>query len=143
MFQLAGRRGALGLALGPPWPAKYLPGIGLQGGISEDEYDAFHELITIDEGARTGSGGFMWAVSGGLAIGLPPIARWGSAALKEKVMGPVLLGDKIICLAITEPEGGSDVANLVTTAKLNDEGTHYIVNGNKKWITNGAGFCAS
>jgi len=138
LFTLAGKRGALALALGPPFPSKYVPELRIQGGIKPEEYDAFHELITIDEGARTGSGGFMWAVSGGLAIGLPPIVKWGSEELRNRVIPPVLRGEKIICLAITEPEGGSDVANLVTTAKKSEDGKHYIVNGNKKWITNGA-----
>jgi alkylation response protein AidB-like acyl-CoA dehydrogenase len=48
-----------------------------------------------------------------------------------------LAGKKFICLAITEPSAGSDVANLKTTAKLTPDGKHYIVNGEKKWITNG------
>jgi len=43
----------------------------------------------------------------------------------------------VICLAITEPSAGSDVANLKTTAKKTADGKHYIVNGEKKWITNG------
>ena len=46
-----------------------------------------------------------------------------------------LAGTKIICLAITEPSGGSDVAGLQTEAK--DMGDHYLLNGEKKWITNG------
>lgn len=43
----------------------------------------------------------------------------------------------MICLAITEPAAGSDVANLTTEAKLSPCGKYYIVNGEKKWITNG------
>ena len=49
----------------------------------------------------------------------------------------MLNGDKRICLAITEPWGGSDVANLHTSAKKTQCGKFYIVNGMKKWITNG------
>lgn len=45
-------------------------------------------------------------------------------------------GDKVICLAVTEPYAGSDVANIRTEAKKTDDGKHYIVNGEKKWITN-------
>ncbi len=44
---------------------------------------------------------------------------------------------QVICLAITEPYAGSDVANLQTVAKKTPDGKHYIVNGEKKWITNG------
>jgi len=52
-------------------------------------------------------------------------------------MPGILSGDKRICLAITEPDAGSDVANLTCEAKLSEDGKHYIVNGEKKWITNG------
>merc|ERR1711916_292111 len=54
-----------------------------------------------------------------------------------KVGREVLLGQKRICLAITEAFAGSDVANIKTTAVKSADGSHYIVNGTKKWITNG------
>ena len=107
----------------------------------------------------------MWALFGGLSIGLPPIMLFGSPALKAKV-APCLRGEAIICLCVmsratavfgrltvvgvvfrcvTEPQAGSDVANLTTTAVLSPDGTHYVLNGQKKWITNGvfAGTCAN
>jgi len=65
------------------------------------------------------------------------VLHFGNKALQEKVCRPCLMGEKVICLAITEPSAGSDVANLKTTAKLTPDGKHYIVNGEKKWITNG------
>lgn len=61
--------------------------------------------------------------------------HFGSNYLKEKVVSACLSGEKIICLAITEPSGGSDVAGLQSEAK--DMGDHYLLNGEKKWITNG------
>lgn len=73
----------------------------------------------------------------GLCIGLPPILKFGSEYLQEKVCKATLRGEKIIVLAITEPYAGSDVANLQTVAKKSDCGKYYIVNGEKKWITNG------
>jgi alkylation response protein AidB-like acyl-CoA dehydrogenase len=73
----------------------------------------------------------------GLGIGLPPILKFGPEELKRRVAPSCLNGTKNICLAITEPYAGSDVANLKTEAKLTDDGQHYIVNGEKKWITNG------
>jgi alkylation response protein AidB-like acyl-CoA dehydrogenase len=88
-----------------------------------------------DELARTGSGGFLWGVAGGTTIGLPPVYHHAKEEVKQVVMPACLKGDKVACLAITEPTGGSDVANLRTSAKL--EGDHYILNGEKKWITNG------
>ena len=57
--------------------------------------------------------------------------------MRERVAGPCLRGEKIICLAITEPYAGSDVAGLRTEARKTPDGKHYIVNGEKKWITNG------
>ena len=54
----------------------------------------------------------------------------GSEELKQRVVTPCVKGEKVCCLAITEPTAGSDVANLKTSAKL--EGDHYILNGEKK-----------
>lgn len=77
------------------------------------------------------------AIFGALAIGLPPIINFASDHLKRKVVGPCLRGEKRICLAITEPYGGSDVANIRTTAVKDPTGKYYIVNGEKKFITGG------
>jgi len=68
-------------------------------------------------------------------MGLPPILVYGSQYLKDKVARDVITGKKAICLAISEPWAGSDVANIKTTAEK--KGDHYIVNGAKKWITGG------
>ena len=68
-------------------------------------------------------------------IGAPPIANVGSEAMKRRVLPEILAGEKISALAITEPSGGSDVANLKTTARL--DGNHYVVNGSKTFITSG------
>ncbi|KAI8983971.1 acyl-CoA dehydrogenase/oxidase [Mycotypha africana] len=107
----------------------------LPANIAAEEWDAFHSFIVIDELARCGSGGVLWALAGGLGIGLPPVIHFASDDLKQKVVKDCLAGTKFICLAITEPSGGSDVAGLQTEAK--DMGDHYLVNGEKKWITNG------
>jgi acyl-CoA dehydrogenase len=69
------------------------------------------------------------------SIGLPPVVKYGSEAMKAKVIPLVLAGEKKIALAITEPSGGSDVANLQTIARR--EGDFYIVNGAKSFITAG------
>jgi alkylation response protein AidB-like acyl-CoA dehydrogenase len=83
------------------------------------------------------SSAFCRGLFGGLSIGLPPVLHFGSEDLKDRIAGPCLRGEKIICLAVTEPTAGSDVANLKCTAKKSADGKHYIVNGEKKWITNG------
>ena len=103
------------------------------GGVTEGT-DAFHGVISSEELARCGATGITSSlmVHG---IGLPPLVHHGSDALKEKVIPPVLSGDKRISLGITEPGAGSDVARIRTTARL--EGDHYIVNGSKTFISGG------
>lgn len=101
------------------------------------EFDYFHWFILYDEISRCGAGGVLWAISGGLAIGLPPLIKAASPELRRRIVPPCLAAEKIICLAITEPYAGSDVANLKCEARESPDGSHYIVNGEKKWITNG------
>lgn len=69
--------------------------------------------------------------------GIPPLIKFGNKALQEKFLPELLPGRKRTCIAITEPGAGSDVANIATTAVKSPDGKHYIVNGEKKWITNG------
>lgn len=136
LFTETAKAGILAGCIGTPWPSQYA-GSFIAGGIKPDEFDEFHELILFDEISRCGSGGVVWGLLEGLHIGLPPVTKFGSQALKDKVAGPCLRGEKIICLCITEPYAGSDVAGLKTTAVLSGDGSHFIVNGEKKWITNG------
>lgn len=135
LYQKCYEAGFLGGVCGG-WPREY-SGEHIIGGVKPEDYDYFHEMILIDELGRCGSGGLMWAIFGGLSIGLPPILNFGSQHLKDKVARDCLQGKKIICLAITEPYAGSDVANIRTTAQLSEDKEYYIVNGEKKWITNG------
>ena len=102
------------------------------GGMGEQ--DVFMKVVVSEELMRSTSGGLV-ASLGSLDIGLPPVWKWGSDELKERVVKPVLAGEKIAALAITEPSGGSDVANLQTRAVL--DGDHYVVNGSKTFITSG------
>ncbi len=101
------------------------------GGVPGDQ---FHRIVLSQELARAGSGG----VSASLmshTIGTPPIVALGSEEMKRRVVPQILSGEKISALAITEPGGGSDVANLSTTARR--EGDSYVVNGSKTFITSG------
>ena len=108
------------------WPTKYA-GEGPEG------FNAFHGSIMTDELCRCASGGLVWGIVGGLGIGLPPVLHFGSPALQDKVAPGCLAGEKFICLAITEPYAGSDVAAIRTTAVKDASGKNYIVNGEKKW----------
>ncbi|MEM7797816.1 MAG: acyl-CoA dehydrogenase family protein [Chloroflexota bacterium] len=96
--------------------------------------DLFGEVVVWEELNRTGSGGLN-ASLGSLHIALPPIVKLGTPEQKERYLRPVLNGEQIAALAITEPSGGSDVANIQTTAVR--DGDHYIVNGSKSFITSG------
>ena len=113
--------------------------IGLLGLGFPEEYggvpaDQFMKIVASQELARAGAGG----VSASLmshSIGSPPIALAARPEVKARVLPDVLSGKKISALAITEPSGGSDVANLRTRARR--DGDHYIVNGEKTFITSG------
>lgn len=98
------------------------------------EQDVFMKIAASEELMRSTSGGLV-ASLGSHDIGLPPVWKWGSEALKSRVVPEVLSGNKIAALAITEPGGGSDVANLRTRAVR--DGDHYVVNGSKTFITSG------
>lgn len=71
----------------------------------------------------------------GLAFGLPLLLKFGSPELQERFVPDLLSGKMRICIAITEPSAGSDVANIATTAIRSEDGKHYIINGNKKWYS--------
>lgn len=96
--------------------------------------DEFAKLVITEELCRPGAGGVV-AGLGSHGIGLPPVARLGSPQLKAEVLPPVLAGEKIAALAITEPSGGSDVAGLRTTARR--DGDCWVINGSKTFITSG------
>ncbi len=102
------------------------------GGAGEN--DVFMKVAASEELMRCTSGGLV-ASLGSLDIGLPPVWKWGSEELKARVVPEVLSGKKIAALAVTEPGGGSDVANLRTRAVR--DGDHYVVNGSKTFITSG------
>jgi len=113
---------------GAIWPKEF-------GGTPPEDFDMFHDLIMVDELARCGAGGILWACFFSFGISLPPVLRHGSKFLKDLVARDVISGKKIMSLAVTEPYVGSDVAGLRTTAV--DAGEDYIVTGEKKFITSG------
>ena len=95
---------------------------------------ALRNAMSVALARHGGSGGVMAALFSH-NIGLPPVLRYGRPEVQQEVIPPVLRGERISALCITEPDGGSDVAALKTTARR--EGDDYIVNGEKIFITSG------
>ena len=95
---------------------------------------ALRNAVSTTMARHGGSGGIMAGLFS-LNIGLPPVLRHGSAQVQQEVIPPVLRGEKIAALAITEPGGGSDVAALRTTARR--EGGDWVIDGEKVFITSG------
>ncbi len=120
MYRKAGAAGLLGVG----FPEEY-------GGTPAD---LLMHVVLSEEIAMAGSGG-VHASLFSHSIGAPPIANAGSEEMKRRVLPSIIAGEKISALAITEPSGGSDVARLLTTAKL--DGHEYVVNGEKTFITSG------
>ncbi|VVM95910.1 acyl-CoA dehydrogenase family protein [Pseudomonas fluorescens] len=98
------------------------------------EGDLFAKVAASEELMRCGSGGLV-AGLGSLDIGLPPIVKWARPEVRDRVVPSVLSGERISALAVTEPGGGSDVANLQTRAVR--DGDFYRVSGSKTFITSG------
>lgn len=122
LYTKAAQVGLLGLG----YPEQY-------GGTSAG-IDHFHHIVTSEESAQIGAGG-VFASLMVHSIGLPPILAIGSEELKDRIAPGVLAGEKHICLGITEPDAGSDVANIQTRAER--DGDDYVVRGSKMFITGG------
>ncbi|KAK5073939.1 hypothetical protein LTR64_006921 [Lithohypha guttulata] len=139
VFPLFAKANMLIPNLPAPLPVQWLHRVGIKDilGTPVEEWDYLHTAIYLDEMARTGISGPGSSMTAGMAFGVPPVLKFGSEELKERFIPDALLGKTKWCIAITEPGAGSDVANIATTAKKSDDGKHYIINGEKKWITNG------
>ncbi|PWW72510.1 acyl-CoA dehydrogenase NM domain-like protein [Tuber magnatum] len=119
-------------------PGRHLDGYNLIGGIEPKKFNYFHELVLNQELVRTHGRACNDGFLGGMVIGLPPVLNFcRNTALRDRVMRECFSGEKSICLAVSEAFAGSDVAAIRTTAVKSADGTHYVVNGTKKWITNG------
>lgn len=101
------------------------------GGLGLDKISS--SLIT-EKMAR--AGGFSITHGAHVGIGSLPIILFGNEHQKQKYLPELAIGEKIAAYALTEPGSGSDALGARTTAKLNAEGTHYLLNGEKQWITN-------
>lgn len=122
-----------------PLPVKWLKEVGIHtiGPIKVEDFDYNHIAIYVAELARPGLGGPSSGITAGFRYGVPPLLHFADDSLQRQFLPDLLLGKKRICIAISEPDAGSDVANVTTTAVKSKDGKSYIVNGSKKWITNG------
>jgi len=118
------RMGELGL-LGLDKPVPY----GGQGG------DYYSSLVLAEELVHSHSGGLAMAVAVQTDMTLPAILAFGTEQQKQEWAVPGIAGTRILCLGITEPDAGSDVAGIKTRAVA--DGDDYVINGSKTYITNG------
>ncbi|KAB8152768.1 acyl-CoA dehydrogenase [Kordia sp. TARA_039_SRF] len=99
------------------------------------DLDLFYTVILLEELQRINSGGFAAAIWAHAYLAMTHINKEGNHDIKQRYLAPSITGEKIGCLCITEPFGGSDVAGMRTTAVK--QGDKYIINGSKTFITNG------
>ena len=114
--------------------------LGLMSGATPEEYGG----AGLDKIATTVLtekisiyGGFATTHGAHAGIGTLPVVYFGTEEQKKKYLPKLASGEFIGAYALSEPQAGSDAQNLLTRAELNKEGTHYILNGQKMWITNG------
>ncbi len=118
------RMGELGF-LGLDKPEEY----GGQGG------DYFSAMVLAEEMSNANCGGLSMGVAVQTDMAMPPILAFGTEEQKRAWAEPAIKGEKILCLGITEPDAGSDVAGIKTRAVK--DGEEYVINGSKTYITNG------
>ncbi len=119
-----GEMGMLGLDV----PEQY-------GGMGLDKTSAALALEALGDSK---SSSLMVTITDHTGIGLLPILWYGTEAQREKYIPKMMTGEWMSSYALTEPGAGSDALNGSTSAKLNAEGTHYVLNGVKQFITNGS-----
>lgn len=107
------------------YPEKY-------GGL---DLDLFYTVIFLEELQKINSGGFAAAMWAHAYLAMTHVNKEGDHEIKKNYLTPSIKGEKIGCLCVTEPFGGSDVAGMRSTAKK--KGDSYILNGSKTFITNG------
>jgi alkylation response protein AidB-like acyl-CoA dehydrogenase len=118
------RMGELGF-LGLDKPVEY----GGQGG------DYYSSLVLAESLVHARSGGLAMGVAVHTDMAMPPILAFGTEEQKQEWVAPAIAGTKILCLGITEPDAGSDIAGIKTRAVR--DGDEYVINGSKTYITNG------
>lgn len=101
-----------------PLPVKWLNSVGIThvGPIAVQDFDYIHVIIYTSEMIRSGLMGPATAITTGFAFGVPPIIHFGSPELQKRFLPDLLSGRTRICIAITEPDAGSDVSMIRNVA---------------------------
>ena len=121
VFRRMGDLGLLGI--------KYDPDYGGAG------LDFSYAMVLAEETGAVRCGAVPMAIGVQTDMATPALARFGSDALKRAYLAPAIAGEMVSCIGVSEPSGGSDVAALKTTARL--DGGDWVISGRKMWITNG------
>lgn len=139
VFETFAKANMLLPAMPMPLPVERLRSLGINDilGFDVAEFDYFFNFIYTDEMHKSGLIGPPGSLTTGMSFGVPPIIKFGSKDLQDRVLPSLLTCEKRACIAITEPDAGSDVANIQTTAVKSADGKKFVINGTKKWITNG------
>jgi citronellyl-CoA dehydrogenase len=121
LFKKLGDAGFLGVSK----PTEY-GGLGL---------DYSFSVVMAEALGKINGGGVPMAIGVQTDMCTPALAKFGSEALKREFLAPSIAGDLVGCIGVSEPQAGSDVAGIKTTARA--DGDDWIINGGKMWITNG------
>jgi alkylation response protein AidB-like acyl-CoA dehydrogenase len=124
----------------PDWVFTRMGELGFLGLDKPEEYggqggDYYSALVLAEEIVHSNSGGLAMGVAVQTDMAMPPILAFGTEEQKREWAAPAIKGDAILCLGITEPDAGSDVAGIKTRATKTDDG--WVINGSKTYITNG------
>jgi len=99
------------------------------------DLDYSYSMIAAEELGRCRAGGVPMAMGVQSDMATPALARFGSDALRQEFLAPVIAGDQVCCVGVSEASAGSDVARIKTTARK--DGDDYVITGSKLWITSG------
>src|SRR3954449_8746626 len=127
----------------PDWVFERMGELGFLGLDKPEEYggqggDYYTSLVLAEEIAHAHCGGLAMGLAVQTDMAMPPILAFGTEEQKQEWAAPAIRGEKILCLGITEPDAGSDVAGIKTRAVRSDgESDEWVINGSKTYITNG------
>jgi alkylation response protein AidB-like acyl-CoA dehydrogenase len=126
----------------PDWVFERMGELGFLGLDKPEEYggqggDYYTSLVLAEEMAHAHSGGLAMGVAVQTDMAMPPILAFGTEEQKQEWAAPAIAGRAILCIGITEPDAGSDVAGIKTRAVHDPASGEYVINGSKTFITNG------